>query len=260
METLNIQPVKALLYTTILLFSGGSLMAQNPTENYVNTTTYTAPSTGAITENDTLVSVTYFDGLGRAKQSVAVGAGGAGEDLVTPVVYDGFGRQTREYLPYAAATAGGSIHEDPVLGVEAFYNIPKYENTLNPYSEKVLEASPLSRVLEQGAPGADWQADTLSDSDHTIKFEYGTNAEDEVRLFKVSTLADTYASGLTTYEPSLQEEGFYAPGRLYKTTTKDENWQPGDGQLHTTEEFKDFQGRVVLKRTFVASPPSGQGC
>ena len=56
----------------------------------------------------------------------------------------------------------------------------------------------------------------------------------------------------------LESSGFYNAGSLYKTITKDENWQPGDGLLHTTEEFKDFQGRVVLKRTYTDLPGSPQ--
>ena len=50
--------------------------AQTPTENYIKRTIYTAPSTQGITENDTLVTVTYFDGLGRPKQTVTVRGGG----------------------------------------------------------------------------------------------------------------------------------------------------------------------------------------
>ena len=46
-------------------------------------------------------SITYYDGLGRPEQSIVKNAGGNGEDVVTPVVYDAFGRQTLEYLPYA---------------------------------------------------------------------------------------------------------------------------------------------------------------
>ena len=79
--------MKNLLYTiafVVPLFLAG----QTPSENYIKTTTYLAPSTGVITENDTLVTVTYFDGLGRAKQVVNVRAGGQGQDIVTPVVYD----------------------------------------------------------------------------------------------------------------------------------------------------------------------------
>ena len=178
-------------------------------------------------------------------------------DIVTPIVYDAFGRQTKEYLPYPATTQNGNIHLDPLAEIEAHYNIPKYGNTTNPYSEKILEASPLGRVMEQGAPGTPWMADPTSDTDHTIKFTYGTNTTDEVRLYRVTTTGNSYAPPLSTFNAILEEDGFYLPGRLYKTITKDENWQPGDEELHTTEEFKDFQGRVVLKRTY-NTPPLGE--
>src|SRR5690606_13000239 len=46
-------------------------------------------------------------------------------------------------------------------------------------------------------------------------------------------------------------EGYYEANELYKTITKDENWTLG--KAHTTEEFKDKQGRVVLKRTYNSS-------
>ena len=239
----------------ILVFSlCFSALAQTKTENYVKVTTYRAPSTQGITENDTLVTVTYFDGLGRPKQIVNVRAGGQGQDIVTPVTYDPFGRQTKNYLPYAAATQNGNIHSDPISQLEAFYGIPQYGNTTNPYSENILENSPLNRVLKQGAPGAAWQADPLADTDHTIKFEYRVNATDEVRLYQVTTTVDSYSPNLATFVPALEASGFYSAGSLYKTITKDENWQPGDGNLHTTEEFKDLQGSVVLKRTYNSSP------
>ncbi|HEX8577235.1 MAG TPA: RHS repeat-associated core domain-containing protein [Flavobacterium sp.] len=46
--------------------------------------------------------------------------------------------------------------------------------------------------------------------------------------------------------------GFYSAGQLYKTITKDENWTgtTDPATNHTTEEFKDKEGRVVLKRTY----------
>ncbi|SFZ93394.1 hypothetical protein SAMN05428642_103108 [Flaviramulus basaltis] len=84
---------------------------------------------------------------------------------------------------------------------------------------------------------------------HTIKFEYGTNVEtDYVRRFGVS-----FVNG-NTEEPQLVDNDLYAPNELYKTITKDENWQPNQSKPndHTTEEYKDKQGRVILKRTFDA--------
>ncbi len=235
-----------------------AVSGQSPTENYVKVTTYLAPSTGEITENDTIVKVMYYDGLGRPKQIVDVRAGGGGQDIVTPVRYDQFGRQTRDYLPYATVTQNGNIHPDPIAEMEAFYGIDKYSNTTNPYSEKILEASPLNRVMEQGAPGNPWAADPLSDTDHTIKFEYSANTTDEVRLYRVTTVANSYGVHLSTYVPTLEPSGFYNPGTLYKTITKDENWQPGDSLLHTSEEFKDLSGRVVLKRTYADLPGQPQ--
>ena len=172
-------------------------------------------------------------------------------DIVTPVVYDAFGRQTREYLPYAAPSQNGDIHINPLTELQAFYDVPKYDSVANPYSEKILEASPLNRVLKQAAPGAAWAADPLSDNDHSIKFAYDINIAGEVQRFEVSL-----APG---YIPTLGDSGFYEAGRLDKIITKDENWQPADGSLHTTEEFKDFHGRVVLKRTYNTPPGQPEG-
>ncbi|MEM9685683.1 MAG: DUF6443 domain-containing protein [Bacteroidota bacterium] len=104
--------------TLILLMLCVRVSAQTPTENYIKRTVYTAPSTQGITEQDTLVSVTYFDGLGRPKQQINVRAGGQGQDIVIPIVYDAFGRQVREYLPYTAPTQNGNIHSDPLAEVE----------------------------------------------------------------------------------------------------------------------------------------------
>ncbi|WP_348701159.1 RHS repeat domain-containing protein [Leeuwenhoekiella blandensis] len=52
---------------------------------------------------------------------------------------------------------------------------------------------------------------------------------------------------------------YYNAGQLYKTVTKDENHDGGTSKNHTTEEFKDKQGRVVLKRTYGDSDTNGNG-
>ena len=61
-----------------------------------------------LTKDQMSQNVSYFDGLGRPVQTTAIGQGANGEDLITPVEYDGFGRQIKEYLPYAAANGGNS--------------------------------------------------------------------------------------------------------------------------------------------------------
>ncbi|WP_299224191.1 hypothetical protein, partial [uncultured Aquimarina sp.] len=71
--------IKNLLIAITVLVST-VVSAQTQTENYVKTTTYQkAVQEGAqdqVLESDKVESVNYFDGLGRAKQSVAVRAGG----------------------------------------------------------------------------------------------------------------------------------------------------------------------------------------
>ncbi|MDM1398375.1 hypothetical protein HX049_14545 [Myroides odoratimimus] len=54
-----------------------------------------------------------------------------------------------------------------------YYKTPKYENTLNPYSETLYENSPLKRVLKTGSPGEDWKIS----GDHTVDFTYRFNTQ-----------------------------------------------------------------------------------
>ncbi|UOB16277.1 DUF6443 domain-containing protein [Abyssalbus ytuae] len=192
-------------------------------------------------------NITYYDGLGRPKQSIAIRAGGQSEDIITPVKYDEYGRQSREYLPYAVTSNNGLILPNALNEVVTFYSTSdKYENTPNPYSEKEFEASPLNRILKQAAPGEAWKLG----SGHEIEFDYQANTTaDQVRLFTVNLSTD--------YTPTLAATGYYQPGELYKTITRDEN-HTGTTKTHTSEEFKDKQGRIVLKRTYINTPPSGE--
>ncbi|WP_420552089.1 DUF6443 domain-containing protein [Tenacibaculum aiptasiae] len=231
-------------------------------ENYVFNRVYrkamTSPSE-ITSSSDVIESIAYFDGLGRGKQSIGIRQGTSGKDIVTHMEYDALGRQTKEYLPYAAATQNGLIRTgDVATATKSYYQTNYSEDfagvslpNVNAYSEKILESSPLNRVFEQTAPGKDWAKGTsysskgYTNNSHSIKFEYQANATNEVRAFGVDVvLADN------TYTPSLTVNSSYLAGTLYKTVTKDENWEPADGVNHTTEEFKNKQGQVVLKRTY----------
>src|SRR5690606_16899986 len=77
-------------------------------------------------------------------------------------------------------------------------------------------------------------------TDRTVKFAYETNGEAEVRLW-------TYTYPTTSYPLGLVQAGtvsapvYYEPNQLYKTKTKDE-------QYNEVIEYKDKHDRVVLKR------------
>ncbi|TKC04134.1 RHS repeat-associated core domain-containing protein, partial [Pedobacter polaris] len=147
----------------------------------------------------------------------------------------------KKYLPYAEQTGSdGSYRATAIAGQAAFYGTSGWDanvvKTPYPYSQAVLEASPIGRVLEQGAPGAVWQPynAAIAGSGHTVRADYSSNVTGEVPLWVVGS------SGAST------GDSYYAANRLYKTISRDENWT--SGKAGTAEEFRDLQGRVVLKR------------
>ncbi|WP_282086892.1 DUF6443 domain-containing protein [Aquimarina algiphila] len=259
-----------IIYSIIGLLMGLQIQAQVvlSDKNYVHTTVPQTAVTIADMENvscanandvdNTIESVTYYDGLGRPIQQRAIKASPDGKDIVTHMQYDTYGRQAKQYLPFEANNTVGSYKTvDVNTDINAYYkntysdDFPGITTNLgdvNAYSESVFEASPLNRVTEQGAPGKAWKADPNSDTDHTIKFDWGTNIANEVVNFTVTF------TGSDTQKPELVQNNHYAANQLVVTITKDENWTPTDGDLHTTKEYKGKQGRVILKRTYASTP------
>ena len=214
-------------------------------QNYIYTVTPTEAQTDISNVKKALRDVTYFDGLGRLDQSIQIGATPNGFDIVQPVYYDNLGREQKKYLPYASAS---SILGSYVTSEFQESNWQEhYGNTEKDYAYSRIkyDGSPLNRVVEQGAPGKDWQPKSGDNdfSGHTIKIEYSANIAKEVLCFEVEN-------------DNWKQVECYAANQLYKTTTKDENWTSEKDKLHTTEEFKDKLGQVVLKRSYVGNASS----
>lgn len=211
----------------------------NPSQdmNYIITRAYqqaTSTPLVAPSPEQAQVQITYFDGLGRLMQQIANQQSSTGKDIVTPIAYDAYGRQTKDYLPFVGSSRN-MVYDSNALDGNLNYYISTYSTSIG-FSEKLLEKSPLNRVLEQAAPGDDWR---LSNPEkHTIQLGYQTNTADEVQRFDVSLTAD--------YVPSITVNGSYDANVLYKTVTTDENG-------HSTEDFKDKEGRVILKRNYDTS-------
>lgn len=169
-------------------------------------------------------SVQYFDGLGRAKQTVSIKATPAGKDIAVPVEYDIYGRQLKTYLPVPqSGTQNGGLYADPLSNAATVYGNEKI------YAEKVLEASPLNKVLQQKSVGNDWAS-------HPANSFYATNMAGEVKKFILTT---SWTEGRTNSTLSLS--GTYDVNTLLKFTVTDE-----DGNVTTS--FKNKKGQVVLTR------------
>ncbi|MEY8760865.1 DUF6443 domain-containing protein [Chryseobacterium tongliaoense] len=204
---------------------------QTSTENYIQSKTCLS---GDCTKKSE--TITYFDGLGRAKQIIAVKVTPTGKDMVTPVIYDGFGRQVKDILPVPVATQNSLIH----TAITDENTANTYYGVSNAYSEKELEKSPLDRILSQANPGDEWKMS----SGHIQKFKYETNAASEVKKFVTTTTINT-VSGVSNTISALSipagSAGLYAAGILYKNTITDEDGSP-------VIQFKNGRGQTLLIR------------
>lgn len=229
---------KIFIFLFIILFKG--IYAQNPSasSNYILEITTKSKGQKVISNLSTLPVdsvnrvIRYFDGFGRALQTVQWQASPDKKDIVVPVEYDSFGREAKKYLPYTSTDNTGTYKVDGLTKVIDYYAAKPAGQVVGfntPFSETLFEASPLNRVLEQGSPGISWQIG----GGHTAKISYETNIAGEVNIWSVSEIG---ASVTTSY----------AAGTLFKTVSKDENWV--NGRTGTIEEFKDLEGRLLLKK------------
>ncbi|MND46671.1 RHS Repeat protein [compost metagenome] len=228
-------------------------LGQSSNQNYVQSRTPLIPVTdpnalNSLNYTQQQTSIQYFDGLGRPLQTVQKQAATNAKDIVQPFTYDNMGRETKKYLPYSNITGlqDGSYKTNALTagqGVWAHYKLAtqSIDTTSFPFSETIFETSPLNRATEQGAPGKAFRvlknATGSTLLGNTVKTEYGTNTATEVKLWTVTTTGATSTAN-------------YGANQLYKTTLKDENWKAADGVHGTVQEFKDKEGKVILKRTF----------
>lgn len=176
---------------------------------------------------------TYFDGLNRPVQIIAVKASPQLKDIIQPLAYDNLGRQTKSYLPYVSSAADGLFRPGALAGEQATYYrngaADKVQDDLAPFSEKLFESSPLQRLVKEGGVGAGYQPIA---GGHFKSAVYRSNtATDSILLWT--------ATGTTA--PS-----YYGAGTLSVTEGTDE-------QNARTQAFTDQYGRLVLKRIFNGS-------
>jgi RHS repeat-associated protein len=246
--------MRKFIFFTLLI--PGLALAQTD-GNYIKNITYRDTTSQSIRRPEpevAAVQITYYDGLGRPTQKIAHRQSGSGWDIITPMNYDGFGRQQNDYLPYT--TSGTPTLEqrtDAIGEQQTFYNWPDpnvvgntfFEATSAAFSSKLFdEGSPLNTVTKQSAPGNEWAMGEGKE----VNFEYLTNGSNDVKKYIANT---TKSVRCDIYTAAIVFTEYYEANRLYKTITKDENWESGND--HTTQEFKNKEGQIILKRTFNGS-------
>ena len=184
--------------------------------------------------------VTYYDGLSRPYETVALKHSPSRNDLVSMTSYSGLNRATHQWLPISEEANGQPLSTESFISkAGTFYNDNR------PYQETLYEASALNRVVGTVRPGDNYathpstktyEINTIEDNVHLFHVEY-TNSN-ETKLKCVSNGYDNYT--------------------LYKSTMADE-----DGKTITT--FTDKLGRIILERqnnndTYYVYDHKGQLC
>jgi RHS repeat-associated protein len=209
--------------------------------NYVRERSFAKPGITDLTTANALTSpvdvqqlTTYFDGLGRSIQSVAKQANPQGNDMVTLQVYDPLGREVLKYLPYTSPSNDGNFKTDP-FSEQAAFNAAQFPGEQYFAAQTAIEPSPLNRPQAAYAPGNSW-----SGAGRGITTQY-----------QVNTVADSVRNWTIAAAPgSVPTSSVYFPeGQLYKNIAADE-------QGHQAVEYKDIQGKVLLKKVQLGDAPA----
>ena len=169
-----------------------------------------------------LISIQYFDGLGRPIETVQQGITPDKSDLVSYIQYDNVGRDWKQWLPTPVTNNNGAFVEFSVFE-STVKSQTLYDNDIRPFYEIKYEPSPLNRIEKQFGSGQAWV-------DHPVNMQYGTN-DGSIAYYFVNS------------SNNLEKGSNYYENTLYKTQFTDE-----DG--NKTVEYKDKLGQVVLKQSF----------
>ncbi|MCL1934034.1 MAG: DUF6443 domain-containing protein [Candidatus Azobacteroides sp.] len=177
-------------------------------------------------DNSEIISIQYFDGLGRPVETVQNKFTPSQKDLVTLQDYDEYGRESFSWLPTSTTNTNGAF-----VGSIASLAQTANGGDAKPYSYLVYEYSPLNRIQQQYGPGADWQGNSKG-----VKTEYLANSGTSGALSCALFMTDG-----TGVNIKVKKNNFYPDAQLYVVKTTDE-----DGNIGY--QFKDKLDQLVLTR------------
>lgn len=230
-----------------------ALIWANPTQtkNFVHNQTFRVP-----VKDDVEISalslmrekheaISYFDGLGRPVQTSVVGLSPSLKDIIQPISYDAYGRQSIQYLPYTSSAAPGEFFQS--IGSQIGFYMNLYPNQ-PAYAETAFEPSPLNRVIEQSAPGTDWQMA----QGHTMKTEYllygSSDIPSELTVPYLPLDAEIWEDIDKDYQYKKAETDKPESDLLVRVST-DENG-------HQSYLFTDKMGKTIMQSVEVGPDPN----
>jgi len=169
---------KYLILINVLLFGFSVIYSQSNNKNYILSRAYTKQN-----GSKSLVTIQYFDGLGRPVQTVQKGFTPNEKDLITLQEYDSFGRESKLWLPVPQEGSTGEYVEPNIIINNP---ISLYDYDPAAYSNPTYEPSQLNRVIQQFGPGQEWR----NSPEKSIIISYKTNSSSEVLLCKQYTVSN----------------------------------------------------------------------
>jgi len=196
-------------------------------KNFIRTEVAQTPYTneyyfGRASRADKATTFEYFDGLGRAIQTVNVQNSPNLKDQIQPVVYDDFGREHLKYMPYIESSTDGRYHGNADTQASTFYDNLKGDD--RPFTEILFDDSPLNRPIGQFDPGLVWKTQGKKKESNII-----INAASEIRRWEIES------GEAVSY-------GHYPANSLIGSKSIDE-----DGRQKV--EYKDSREQTIVKRT-----------
>lgn len=186
--------------------------------------------------------IVYYDGLGRPIQEVSTQASPSKSDIVKPIVYDGYGRQQKVYLPFTNSNDGwykakAENKANSFYSIETHLGVAKDDK---PYASIEFEPSSLNRKSKEYGPGKLWDNNFVRTSYLSNKHSMtGSRIEEKIYAFEVlngGSLA--YASPLIGF---ILEGGYFDSNQISILEQIDENG-------NVSREYVNKNGELILKK------------
>jgi hypothetical protein len=144
--------------------------------------------------NDLQENIQFFDFLGRAKQTITYKGSPLLKDIIQPIEYDAFGRESFKFLPYTSTTATGTYRASWKTEQAAFYTTTlAYGSTdgNKAFSQTVFDNSLENIIMKQGAPGVAWKISSQNiarqTGEHILSYQYTANTSSDAVYYWTMT-------------------------------------------------------------------------